>query len=261
MIFIVGGKGLVGSSLVRQLAQKNEAYKIIQRENKEEFFGEKCRILIYANGNAYKTKANENPLFDWNASVSTVAEYVHHIRYELFVLISTVDVYDGKGSEETTVEDIAIQPNDLDSYGYHKFLAENYVRHYCQNHLIFRLPGLVGEGLKKNPAYDYVHPDKKVMISPDSQLNFIHTRIVATSLFKILGLGLQNETFNLASKNSIRIGDIGKITSAESEFTPDAIHCLQTYQINTKKIQKVTNLPTSEECIKEYIDENSRHRS
>lgn len=252
MIFIVGGRGLVGSALVRKAVARNEAHQIIQRENKEALFGSACRVLINANGNPNKTKARENPLFDWHASVASVAEYVHRIRTELFVLISTVDVYDKRGSETTTMEEFPIQPENLEPYGYHKFLAENYVRRFCPNHLIFRLPGLVGDGLKKNPVYDYVHPDKKVMISPESRLNFIHTRAVADCLFQIIDRGLRNETFNLAAKNSIRIGDIKKIVSADPKYTPEAANHLQTYQINTQKIQRYVDLPTSEESIEEY---------
>ena len=79
MIFIIGGKGLTGSAFVKKLERKNIEFKIIQRENKEEFFGKDCDVLIFANGNAVKYKANEDPFFDFQASVSSIAEYVHKI--------------------------------------------------------------------------------------------------------------------------------------------------------------------------------------
>ena len=38
MIFVVGGKGLTGSAIVKYLEIKNKDYEIIQKENKENFF-------------------------------------------------------------------------------------------------------------------------------------------------------------------------------------------------------------------------------
>ena len=149
MIFIVGGKGLTGSALVKYSIKNNIDYKIIQKEKKEEFFGKECDILIYANGNALKYKANTEPFFDFIASTSSIAEYVHKIKYKKFVLLSTVDVYNNTNSEEFTSEDIQINPEEQSVYGYHKWLGENYVKKFCKDFLIFRLPGLVGIGLKK----------------------------------------------------------------------------------------------------------------
>lgn len=254
MIFIIGGKGLTGSAVVRHLQERNEAYEIIQRENKEEFFGKSCDFLIFANGNALKHKANKEPSFDFHASVYSVAEYIHNINHKKFIHISTVDVYDRKFDEKFTDENICINSDLLEPYSYHKLLAENYIRHYSKDYLIFRLPGLVGEGMKKNPAYDFISNQKKVAISPDSELNFIHTRLVAESIFKIIDLGMRNEIFNLASKNSIKIGSIRNIIGYDTDYTDDANRNIQKYKINTEKIQKHVELTTSEEAIKEYFE-------
>lgn len=253
MIFIVGGKGLTGSSIVKQAQKKNLPFAIIQKENREAFWGRHCDILIFANGNALKGKANLDPLFDFNASVGSVAEYVHKIDYGLFVFLSTVDVYDQKSSEAATRECQVIRPESLDPYGFHKWMAENYVRHFCKNHLIFRLAGLVGEGLRKNPVYDFVHAEKKVVISPESLLNFVPTRLVAEAVFKIVETGIRNETFNVASKNSIRMSDIGKIFPRPSPFAPPPLP-LQNYQIHTGKIQRHVALTTSQEAVREYVE-------
>ena len=88
MIFVIGGRGLVGSAIVRYLEKNNIKYKNIQRENKHKFFGKSCDTLIYANGNAYKYKANEDPFFDFAASVLSTVEYVHNISFKKFVIKS-----------------------------------------------------------------------------------------------------------------------------------------------------------------------------
>jgi len=254
MYFIIGGKGLAGSAIVNLLKNKKEEYEIIQKENKNDFFDKSCDVLIFANGNPLKYKANLDPFFDFHASVASVAEYVHKINFRLFVLLSTVNVYDKKNSEETTSENSVIDQTRLDTYGYHKLLAENYVKKNCKNYLIFRLPGLVGNNLLKNPAYDFIHKEKKVMISADSRLNFINTNKVAETILKIIQLKIQNEVFNLASSNSIQIKEIKKIIGYDTEYTPDSNKYIQNYEINVKKIQKYNNMTTSEEAIKEYYE-------
>jgi len=253
MIFIIGGKGLVGSAIVRYLEKNKLHYKNIQRENRQDFFGKSCDVLIYANGNAYKYKAIEDPHFDFIASVTSVAEYIHNIKFKKFILISTVDVYSDTSSLKNTYESVEIDEDKLNNYGYHKLLAENYVRHFCENYLIFRLSGLVGKGLKKNPIYDFIHKDKKVMISKKSKMNIINTEYVAQIIFKIINLNINNETFNLASENSIYIKDLKKILNFDSEYTQKSEKYLQNYKINVNKIKKNITLSRSEDAISEYF--------
>lgn len=252
MMFVVGARGLTGSAIVRYAKKNQIEYMEIQRENKEDFFGKSCDTLVFANGNAEKFKANQDSFFDFHASVSSAVEYIHKIKYKNFVLLSTVDVYNEK-SDEKTSENTKIDESKLETYGYHKYLVENYVRHYCHNHMIFRLGGLVGEGLKKNPAYYFIKKDSKVTVSPESIMNFIHTRNVAEIIFEILGHGFINETFNLASKDSIKIKDLKNIIGYDSEYSDESGSNIQKYIINTKKIQKYVELPTSNQSITEYF--------
>lgn len=261
MIFIVGGRGLVGSAIVNYLHQNRLDYQVIQKENKKDFFDKQCDTLIFANGNAFKYKANSDPYFDFNASVSSIVEYVHKIKFDNFIHISTVDVYNNKSNLDSTQEDTGINVDGLDNYGFHKLLAENYVRKYCPNYLIFRLPGLVGKGLKKNPVFDYISGDKKVMISPESEMNFINTEFIAKTVFKILNFNVKNEIFNLASKNSLKIKNIEKIVNLQTEYNYEAKDKVQKYEINIKKIQKYIDLPTSEESIKIYFDGLNKNNS
>lgn len=254
MIFIIGGNGLTGSAIVKNLKEKKLEYKIIQRDNKEEFFGKHCDVLIFANGNALKYKANEDPFFDFHASLSSIAEYVHKINYDLFVLLSSIEVYDRHLSINETKEDVQINEQNLEPYGYHKFLAERYVQKFAKNFLIFRLPALVGIGTRKNPIYDFLHDHKKVMISPKSKLNVLNTSIISKIVLEMIDMKINNEIFNLASTNSVAIGDIKNIVNFDSEYTEEAEKYLQTYFINIEKIQKYVKLSSSEESIIEYFE-------
>ncbi len=252
MIFIVGGRGLTGSAFVRYAENNGLEFRIVQRENRDEFFNAHCDVLIYANGNALKYKANEDPVFDLKASVLSTVEYVHRIKYKTFIHISSIDVYSDPGSLDRTREEAEVDVLKLTPYGYHKHMAEDYVRRFCPHFLIFRLPGLVGPGLKKNPAFDYMHSHKKVMISTESRLNFIDTDFMAKTAFSIYQQGITNETFNLCATNSIRISDIKSIVGFDSQYTDDAQNYIQSYEINSEKISKHCDLMSTEEALTSY---------
>lgn len=255
MIFIIGGNGLTGSAIVRRCQIADLEYRVLQRDNYKEFLGKRCDILVYANGNALKWKANQNPFFDFHASLATVAQYIHEIKYDTYVQLSTVDVYSDKTTLEGTAEDSPIQAESLDTYGFHKFLAEEYVRKFTgKKSLILRLPGLVGPGLQKNPVFDYIHPDKKVMISRQSRLNFIHTDSVAQILFTLIDKSMVG-TFNVAASDSICIDDIAEITGVETEYTEDAKMHTQNYAINTAKLAGIVDLPDSKMAIRQYYND------
>lgn len=252
MIFIVGGWGLTGSAVMRHCEANGFEYRILRRDNYQNYLGKKCDVLVYANGNALKWKANENPHFDFHASLATTAEYVHNIRYGKYIHFSTVDVYSDKASLEGTSEDATINPVELDFYGFHKFMAEEYVRKFIpDDHLILRLPGLVGPGLQKNPVYDFLNAEKKVMISADSILNFIHTDVIAQTLFQLLNSGVTG-TYNVASSDSIRIGDIASLTGVETGYTDTAEQYKQQYIINTARLAEWVTPSTSADAVLEY---------
>jgi len=252
MIFIVGGNGLTGSAVVRHCRAAGLEHQVVQRENFRDFLGRSCDILVYANGNALKWKANQDPLFDFHASLASTAQYVHGVACRRYVHLSTVDVYSDKASLAGTAEDAPIVAASLDAYGFHKHLAEEYVRKFAGDRaLILRLPGLVGPGLKKNPAYDVLHPEKKVMISRESRLNFIHTDDIARILFTLVDAGAAG-TFNVAAADSIRIGDMAELAGVHTEYTEEAENHRQEYAINTAKLAKLVDLPDSRTAILRY---------
>ena len=66
------------------------------------------------------------------------------IKFDKFVLISTIAVYDN--------------PTD-NAYGRNRLYLENYLINNYENVSIVRLPSLFGEGLKKNSLYDLKNKD------------------------------------------------------------------------------------------------------
>ena len=104
MIFLIGGKGLIGSAFSRFFEKKKIKFKIITRKNKKKFFGKSCNILIDCNGNGSKRKANNNPFFDFAASVKSVVENLNKIKFNNYVYISTIYTYANIASKKNTIE-------------------------------------------------------------------------------------------------------------------------------------------------------------
>lgn len=69
-------------------------------------------------------------------------------------MISTVDVFKQPlgVNEDTLVDENGLQP-----YGLHRRYLETFVESQFPQHLIVRLPGLVGPGLRKNVIFDFLN--------------------------------------------------------------------------------------------------------
>ncbi|HQU09049.1 MAG TPA: hypothetical protein PLV25_03700, partial [Opitutales bacterium] len=76
------------------------------------------------------------------------------IECDCFVLISTVDVFKSSlgATEATPIDETGLQP-----YGLHRRMLEAFVEAHFKKHLIVRLPGLVGPGLRKNVIFDFLN--------------------------------------------------------------------------------------------------------
>ena len=254
MIFLIGGKGLVGSGFSRYLKKKKIKYKIITRKNKKNFFGKRCDVLIDCNGNGSKRKANKNPFFDFSASVRSVVENLNKIKCNKYVYISTIYTYKNLRNRISTVESKQSYKDKISPYGLNKRIAELYVKKLSHSYLIFRLPFIVGPGLKRNSVYDLTH-FKKTYYTFNSQINWIHTDTIAKIVCNLLNKNISNQTFNLASKNSISIKKIMDLCKLKKR---DIIKTRRTYektQINCNKIKKYISLPNSVDEAKKYISE------
>jgi len=100
---------------------------------------------------AQKWIANREPEADL-VKIEGLIRHLETIRCTTFILISTVDVFkDSCGAdEETPVDEAGLHP-----YGLHRRRLEKFVQEHFPQHLVVRLPGLVGPGLRKNVIFDF----------------------------------------------------------------------------------------------------------
>jgi hypothetical protein len=144
---LAGFTGFVGGNL----AAAGAFTGLYNSKNIEEAFGSRPDILYYAAVPAEKFTANKFPEED-EKIIRNAQENIRKIAPQRVVLISTVDVYDG--SFPVTETDAA---KGNGAYGKNRRMLEAFVEDHYPDHLIVRLPGLFGRGIKKNFIYDYIH--------------------------------------------------------------------------------------------------------
>jgi nucleoside-diphosphate-sugar epimerase len=221
MIYVVGGRGFVGSAFVRLFGELGLDHLVVTRENASEVAGTECSLLVNANGNSKKYIATREPLRDFDESVRSVAESVSSIRADRYVFLSSGDVYPDPSSPETSREGEGIDPSRQNRYGLHKHLAEHIVRNACADWLIFRLSGFCGLGLRKNPIFDMLHGDI-VRLSPESEMQFIRTDNAARLMWDVISSGVSRQIVNVGARSVIRLRNIHDRIGSASKFAEDA---------------------------------------
>ena len=146
---LIGDSGYVGGSLRGQTGFAS-AYR---STNIGQIDGQDFAVVVCAGAPGKKWIANQDPQSD-RQNLERLMSHLAKVSCDTFVLISTVDVFKHPVAvdELTVVDEVGLRP-----YGLHRRLLESFVASEFPNHLIVRLPGLVGPGLRKNVIYDFLH--------------------------------------------------------------------------------------------------------
>ncbi|MEW6185812.1 MAG: NAD-dependent epimerase/dehydratase family protein [Thermodesulfobacteriota bacterium] len=161
---LIGHSGFVGGNLLRQ-TRFDELYR---STNIGEIRGKSFDLVVCAGAPAVKWQANQEPEKD-QANLEVLMDALREIKVKDLILISTVDVYRMPPAVD---EETPIDPALLDPYGRHRFFLEEFVRSRFENYFIVRLPGLFGQGLKKNFIYDLLHNNCPEWTDGDSIFQF-----------------------------------------------------------------------------------------
>ncbi|MCW8205767.1 NAD(P)-dependent oxidoreductase [Verminephrobacter aporrectodeae subsp. tuberculatae] len=143
---LIGFSGFVGSTLRRQAS-----FDALYRSNNiQDIAHKEFDMVVCAGAPAQKWLANREPEAD-RGKINSLMNNIETIKCKNFVLISTVDVFQNpmEVDEETPVDE-----KGLHAYGQHRRHLEKFVQSRFPCHLVVRLPGLVGPGLRKNVIYD-----------------------------------------------------------------------------------------------------------
>lgn len=252
MIFIVGGKGFVGSAFNRFCETRGIEHTIITRQNYDEFEGKSCETLINANGNSSKLLGDKDPLADFEATVTSVRKTLVDFNFKKYVLISSCDVYSDCSSPNLTREDSSIDVSKQSTYGFHKYLAEECIRHSASDWLIVRLGGVVGQGLKKNAIFDIINGGL-LWLDPQSELQYLNTDEVARIVFELLERGISNDVINVCGDGVVKLQDL---LDSQRTVTIKPSSPTVKYDVNIEKLKRITNVPLSMETVINFIQKN-----
>ncbi|WP_373480596.1 NAD-dependent epimerase/dehydratase family protein [Geminocystis sp.] len=250
-IIILGGEGFVGSAYTRYCQKNNLDYVVINRANYKDNIGRKCDLLINANGNSKKFLAKDNPLLEFDASVRSVRQSLIDFPTKKYIFLSSCDVYPNYSNPELTKEDGLIDISTQSPYGFHKYLAEQCVRHSHSDWLIFRMGGFVGEGMKKNAIFDILKGEK-LWLHPESQLQYIHTDVATKMVMNIIKQGYTQNIFNLCGNGLIKLQEIIDLTKRNIEVNLEIPPVY--YEVSIDKIQSVVNIPSTRETVINFVN-------
>lgn len=146
---LIGQSGFVGTTLLRQ-----RPFDCGFRSTTiGDIDGREFDLAVCCAAPAQKWLANREPDGDRRGIQGLIA-HLDTIRCRSFVLVSTVDVFKNPvgADEDTPVDEAGLNP-----YGLHRRQLEQFVADRFPGHLIVRLPGLVGPGLRKNVVFDLLN--------------------------------------------------------------------------------------------------------
>jgi nucleoside-diphosphate-sugar epimerase len=161
---LIGFSGFVGSTLLKQAP-----FEALYRSTDiGEIGGKTFDTVVCAGAPAKKWIANREPEADLEKIEGLIA-HLKSMTCNTFILISTVDVFKNPlGVDEGTTVD----ESGLHAYGLHRRLLERFIEGHFPNHLIVRLPGLVGPGLRKNVIFDFLNDNNLHAIDSRSIFQF-----------------------------------------------------------------------------------------
>ena len=238
----------VDSIKINQLCENNNLrYEIVDRQNYLKLKNIECDLFINAAGSSDKPLSKKEPMFDFQSNVYEVSKSLLDFKFKKYILCSSCEVYPDCSNNKLTKENVDITIQEQSTYGFHKYLGELIVKHYALSWLIFRLGGMVGKGLRKNPIFDIVEGGK-LFVDPSSEFQYLLTDDVAKIIFNIVDKKIENEIFNLCGSGIIKLEEIiGNNTLNVEDPSP-----ILKYNVNLDKIKKIHDIPFSRETVLKF---------
>lgn len=232
---VIGANGLLGTALCLFFERH---YKVIRitRKNYTYYRGKTFDIIINANGNSRRFWASKNAVEDFEASTLSVYKSLFDFNCGLYVFISTTDVM------------------GQSIYGFHKHLAEMIIhKHEHKNSfLVLRCSALLGSSLKKGVVFDILN-NNPLFVTKDSRLQFITVNAVADIIDKLIVKEVVNRILNVGGKGNTSIRFMERLLSTSAKISKDAE--TQIYNMNVSILEKLYPLKSSDNYLKEFIEE------
>lgn len=155
---LIGYTGFVGGNIAAQ----HEFDDLYNSKNIGDIEGQEYDLVVSAANRAEMWRINQEPEKDL-AEINEFIDHIKKVKIKKLVLISTVGVYKNPNgaTEDTPIETDGLTPYGINRYHLEQFCNENF------DTTIVRLPGLFGEGLKKNVIFDLLNNNNVDRIHKD----------------------------------------------------------------------------------------------
>lgn len=247
-LLVLGSAGFVGSAIVAEARARGLSVLEVTRENYRP--GLSARWVVNANGNSKKYLAREQPVVDFDLSVRSVMHSLHDFPCDRYCFLSSIDVYDDVHDPAANAESAVIRRERLSTYGLHKLLAEDLVRHHAPRWLVLRMGGFVGPGLKKNSIHDLL-TGREPRVHPDSRYQYQHTRHVAAAALDLLAAGTEREIFNVAGSGLMSVREVAALIPGARLPAPRGEP--EIYDINTAKLASLRPIQPTRDTVAAFV--------
>ncbi len=180
---LIGFSGFVGHNLDVQ-----RSYDLkFNSKNFRDMTGMSFSRLVCAGVSAVKWLANKEPEADI-ARINELIEVLKTVKAEKFILISTIDVYSVYSGVN---EDFDCHNPSHHAYGRNRLYFEDFCRQNFPDILVVRLPGLFGDGLRKNVIFDLLNNNCLDMIQKDSAFQYYYLENLSDDIERAEKAGLK----------------------------------------------------------------------
>jgi dTDP-4-dehydrorhamnose reductase len=207
---IVGSTGFVGSTLKRQ-TDFNAGFS---SANIEQIQHGRWDTVVCAAAPAQKWLANLDPEKDLE-NLQKLWMNVQSVQAKRFILVSTVDVFE---KPVGVVEESSVG-HDSAAYGRNRKWLEDQARQRFENHLIVRLPGLVGSGLRKNIIFDFKNNNNLDRIESRSVFQFYPMENLWNDIERVSREGLKLIHLTAAPIEVSRVAELAGFSNFRNEIS------------------------------------------
>lgn len=247
-LLVLGSAGFIGSAIVSAAKGRGMAVHEVTKQSYEP--GLAARWVINANGNSKKYLAREQPVADFDLSVRSVMRSLHDFSCERYCFLSTIDVYDNVRDPTCNNETAVIRRDRVSTYGLHKLLAEDLVRHHAPDWLVFRMGGFVGPGLRKNSIHDLL-TGLPPRVHPDSRYQYQHTQDLAATVLDLLIGGTKREVFNVAGSGTISVREVAALIPGARLSDPQGEP--EVYEVDTAKLASLRPVAQTRATVERFV--------
>ena len=253
-VVVLGAAGLVGSAVSSHLRSLGCPVIPVERADQPLSTPIQADVVVNCNGNSYRFRANQNPRWDFEASVLTVEQSLFDISTRLYIYISSVDVYSVLHDPSRNCETAPIQPSSLDVYGFHKWIAERIVEKFAPRWSILRLGTVVGPGLKKGPVFDLLQ-GLPLFMSLDSLLTLVDTHTITRVVELLIDRPGESGILNVTGTGSVLLRELAACAPHPPRLAPGAESKVYRYHVDNSRLRSLLPVPSSLEIGRRFLEQ------